>query len=378
MDCIICFCPIELSYISCYNSIICYKKCQTKICQNCAPMLIENALNNNLLPICPANGCKSLYPLNEIKKLGNDTMKNYYQAIYNYLRKDNGEEAQKKNEYKKMLEKLRNERKVFIETHFPISIYMVANIVYQDKLAKLERNKVKRANEKIQNCKKMCFNLTCRGYLYFSENKHICTSCSTEFCKKCEKPLEMFHICKKDDIESVTFINSLVKCPKCQFPIQKSEGCRNMTCSNCSTNFDYITGNIGGGGSFNTKIETKTFYKMSHEFNYLSPDLMSLLLEFESKFPSTPNKNYLNTLSHIYHLEEDKEKILKNRENLNDINNINYKILELEKKVVNEYINYNKLKYKNKKYNTIASNIELHLHKKDINKEFLTECVKLI
>ena len=362
MDCLICFCPVETTYISCYNNVERYstKPCQGKVCDECAIHLINYSDNGSILPICPATGCNAIYPSSEIKKLGIESFQKYNNAILKYLVKNNGEDAKKKNEYEKMLSKLRNERKIFVQNHFPAAIYKISSISFPHKLRRLEKSKKEHANEKIKNSKKTCFNLSCHGFLDSSLNDHYeCLTCSTKFCKKCEKILTPIHVCKKEDLESVTFINSLIKCPSCLLPIQKSEGCNGMTCSNCGATFDYATGKLSGHGSFNQKFESRNLYKLTHEFRHIDPSLMNLLLEFESKIPNKPTKTFMSTLTEIYKLEETDVEIIK----------------KYETKLVNQYIAYLKSKYRYKKYIILANKIETHLRKKDVTIEFLQECL---
>ena len=47
----------------------------------------------------------------------------------------------------------------------------------------------------------------------------------------------------EDMFKSETYLTENTKpCPKCNAPIQKSEGCNKMTCNKCNTFFCYICG----------------------------------------------------------------------------------------------------------------------------------------
>jgi hypothetical protein len=88
----------------------------------------------------------------------------------------------------------------------------------------------------------------------------------------------------------------MVKCPGCQLPVFKNEGCNHITCSVCSTNFDYHTGESGGSGSHNHKIVIKNdiHYKLSDLYKDKIPvQVFERLLLVEAIKPKTINKNTL-------------------------------------------------------------------------------------
>lgn len=373
--CSVCFCE-ENNFIKCYNSLekYCCTTCESKICFDCFPIYLKSCLDNNLLPLCISNGCGKIFPVSIIKKLGEKHLDMYYKCIYRYLKKSDGEKVNKSNEFENMIQKLRKEKTKFIQDNFPKAIQMTVNIVFKNKLQKLERDKILRANEKIKNMKKMCFNLSCKGFL--DNNK--CTLCDTIFCKDCEKPIKRSeehkrsdtkrsdtHECKEEDLESIKFIKSLSKCPSCNFAVQKSEGCDSMKCTNCDTNFSYSTGEMGGvGNNHNVQIKVRQNYKLSQEFNNIDKDILVLLKKFEDLKPKNPNSNtYFQTLKLIFK----SDKTSNEEESL--------KVKDLKIKAVNQYIYYLQLKYSNKKYVIIESNIEEHLRKKDITLEFLEKCL---
>jgi len=96
-----------------------------------------------------------------------------------------------------------------------------------------------------------CVKEGCRGFL---SQAYKCELCSTYVCKDCmlvktEKNDET-HICKKEDVDSVTLIRKETKpCPKCGIRISKIDGCDQMWCTaeDCGTAFSWISGKIVSG-----------------------------------------------------------------------------------------------------------------------------------
>jgi len=97
-----------------------------------------------------------------------------------------------------------------------------------------------------------CPKMDCSAFV--SIKSGICDICKTKSCTKCWRlkvdENDKKHECNKDDIDSAKYIHSLTKlCPGCSTPIQKSQGCNQMWCTNCHTAFDWeslriVTGNI--------------------------------------------------------------------------------------------------------------------------------------
>ena len=62
-------------------------------------------------------------------------------------------------------------------------------------------------------------------------------------CQLCEKPL--LEAESADEIEDWLKESKAMKCPKCKFYVEKTEGCNHMTCK-CSTEFCYLCGIVFG------------------------------------------------------------------------------------------------------------------------------------
>jgi len=297
-DCLICFCPIEKNetIYSCASQF-----CSSTTCQDCTESLIIYSEGEGLLPKCPSKDCKSYYILSGMNGLSAKAIHTYQKACLSYFLKDRGEEVKKKIQQEKILEKLRQERKQFIQSTFPEAVALVADITFSSKLRRLEKQKSILVQHKVNNANRTCMNVTCNGFL---DKDFICMTCQTIFCRHCEKSLKAGHLCQDADIESLKFISDLVKCPKCKLPVIKASGCDSITCSHCQTNFLYSTGKEGGHGSTNAKInlDIKSKIRLSTIFRELvSTEVLQLLLQIELFEPAeltqdvilTPLKNYL-------------------------------------------------------------------------------------
>ena len=111
-------------------------------------------------------------------------------------------------------------------------------------------NGVKKSTERREFIMK-CVKEGCRGFL---SQAYKCELCSTYVCKDCMIPKseknDDDHVCKKEDIESVTLIRKETHpCPKCGIRISKIDGCDMMWCTadGCGTAFSWMTGKIASG-----------------------------------------------------------------------------------------------------------------------------------
>lgn len=78
----------------------------------------------------------------------------------------------------------------------------------------------------------------CRGFV---ENG-VCGLCHIGVCLRCREQLQEGHVCKIENIQSITMLMTDSKpCPKCCATIHRTEGCNHMFCTNCRTHFDWNT-----------------------------------------------------------------------------------------------------------------------------------------
>lgn len=324
-ECLICFCPSEDAEFSCGDPL-----CKAITCGECTPSLIEYSKNEGLIPKCCSDKCNSYYLLSSLTnphkidtnytKLETVVFENYYKAVLDYMMRDKGEQVQKKMEQDVILKRLRKERIKFIKETFQPAIAKVANLTFASKIRRLEKQRTKMIAEKMNSSHRTCMNLYCNGHL---DEKLSCMSCMSKFCEKCEKLISQDgkHSCRREDVESISFINNMIRCPECKLPVHKDVGCDSITCSNCGTKFKYSTGERGGHGSNNAVIQLEEKRKLSNIYrdkftvsekagagrfglsrtNRDKIRKMDLLLEIELKEPkAVTEKAMLNTIKMMY------------------------------------------------------------------------------
>lgn len=304
-DCLICFCPIEDFSYTCGDPL-----CMSKTCHECTEALINYSEGEQVIPKCPSEKCNSYYLLSGLKTISNETLKKYNKACLDYMLKDKGEKVQKKMEQDKILERLRKERMQFIQENFPPAIALVATLTFGTKMRRLEKQRTQAIAEKMNASHRICMNLYCNGHL---DDTLTCMTCTTKFCQKCEKILKDGHKCRKEDIDSIEMINDMIHCPECKLPVFKDVGCDSITCSNCNTLFKYSTGERGGHGSSNAKIQLEVKRKLSFMYREeLNDDLaVELLLQIESKEPPVLTETGIMNAIKLLYQTKDTEKAAK-------------------------------------------------------------------
>ena len=234
--------------------------CQSKVCGDCFKYLTDFCSKNIIIPTCPL--CKAYYLESDIvKRKDPELLKDYRKILFLAFKKQNSKSIDEFVKYKMAIEKVRMDKIDFINKKFPIAIkLLIDQTSYAKKLKIIEKNNsnfLKRAQDSL---KQKCYTNLCHGFI---NEKNICNLCEKEFCKDCESQIKKneIHTCKKEDVESVLFIKSIIKCPNCNVSITKSDGCNDMTCAVCNTNFIYTNGQISGGGNHgkNTKVDLKNF-----------------------------------------------------------------------------------------------------------------------
>ncbi|ALN37629.1 NTPase/helicase [Ranavirus ambystoma1] len=113
-----------------------------------------------------------------------------------------------------------------------------------------------------------------------------CSVCGCTECADCKALMNINkpHTCKAEDLESVKAMDSnYVKCPECKKSVEKIDGCNDMTCAYCSTNFNYRTGLKQRGGSHNRIYLTHHQNLLSVKFQRsLSPSTLDALKRLET------------------------------------------------------------------------------------------------
>lgn len=268
MECCICLDSSNTLGIRC--------TCGYNICIECMESYLNFCLNEyQTLPKCANSKCNLEFYYKQIPK---NFLEIYNQLVFNYLKRTPDLEIKINN--RELITRLIIQKRNLIEEIFPKSIGLIAEIAFSKKM-----KKVKIPNTK-NNSKKKCFNMFCnRGFL---NEKLECNTCFEKFCPDCEQILSIDHICTQEDIETVNYLKTIVKCPNCDTKIIKSDGCDHMTCSVCKTKFEYLNGQIGGHGSHNPEIKLKDVnsYKLSERLRgKYSNEIVEKIIEIENSPP---------------------------------------------------------------------------------------------
>lgn len=291
MSCIICLFPIDGEKFSCSNP-----SCHEVFCDECLIALIKYSTEEVLLPICPSRNCQQILLLCDVKalaKMDKSLVQQYEKCCLQFFLKTDGDGVKQKLQEKQLMEQLRKDRQQFITQTYPEPIALIASISFKNKLTKLEKEKQKITKEQELLNKRKCMNGQCSGYL---DDDFCCTLCDTTFCTKCEKKIGKKHECKKEDLDSVSIVNDMIRCPGCRLPVFKNVGCNHITCSNCDTKFEYTTGEISEHGSQNAKLNIDLNMIKPLSFTHkdkLSKDAYDLLVNVESKKPKEITKDII-------------------------------------------------------------------------------------
>lgn len=277
MNCLICF---ERKNKNDIQLSCCNKHCNSIVCSDCIISFIKYSVKENQMIMCPDINCKSLILHSEIEKLPIDIRNMYYITCVSYIKNINIDSINKIQSLNNAVEKLRAEKLTFITKEYPKAITSIIKIAMKNSLNKTNKNNKAKIQEILQNNKK-CFNILCNGTL---NSNYECITCEIVYCKICEIKKTDNHTCKQDDIDSLTFINSLVKCPKCKFPVIRSYGCDMITCSVCRTHFNYNTGEQTTVGNHNAheQFVVKKNLTLNDRYNGLySSEIMILLIKIQ-------------------------------------------------------------------------------------------------
>lgn len=284
-SCIICFNTSNQMH-HCSNS-----HCHDTYCRECLMLLIDFCVEEKVMPQCPSRHCQSDLILNDLKGLNKTYIDKYCQLCLDYFMNNHKKQINHELQEKEVITRLINEKRQFLEETYPAAIALVATVVFDYKYRQMDKQKEKIKQTLQKN--RPCFHTTCSGYL---DNDYKCLSCQHLFCKQCEHQLTHHHQCKQVDVDCVNMIKNMVKCPGCQLPVFKNVGCNHITCSSCGVKFDYTTGQIGGSGSHNTKINIKknVDYKLSDLYKETLPtSCQEKLLVIEASKPRVMSFNTL-------------------------------------------------------------------------------------
>lgn len=352
VECTICFELVTKETVKCKN-----KSCKTILCVDCTTEYFKVNLTDNKIPLCPNQKCNEYYLFSDIKHI-EELQQIYAKCCFNQLVVKHGDKAKKNVEIVNNIENLRRVRGVFIEEKFPLAIGYTATMIMPQKLRKLDKQLSDKMKNQTLNAKRTCMNLICSGFL---DEDFVCLSCGAEFCDKCEKIKGKKHKCKNEDVESVSSIKEMIHCPECHLPIIKSQGCNNMTCANCGSNFKYDTGESGGSGAHGvSKIDAP---KKKRSLLQLYPDnkyscYFSQIEALEPK--TTSDKTFTNILEAFY-------------KNSNESNSSSLKI-----KLAMVFETHIILLYTNKRFHEAINNLEREINNNTLNKKYIKQLITLL
>lgn len=247
-SCLICCCGSEVPLKTC-SSV----DCDSKICTECLERFLEIGARERTTPRCLATGCSALFLRSVLP------MPVYDLALFRGLLRDPqlNEDTRFHDQQHRLREQLINEREKFLETSFPESIRRAVHIMYGSELRKVHKSNLETMRRLGERETKRCFRVFCKGFMRLEQEKWTCALCDSVFCSRCESGHEEPHQCRPEDRASVEWKNSLPQCPKCHQTIEKSDGCDNMTCAVCQTNFSYSTGERTVAGNHGASIPVR-------------------------------------------------------------------------------------------------------------------------
>jgi len=328
-SCVICFDDLTDKVYSC-----CDRLCTGRICESCLIDLLNFSHNNNILPKCPLTACQAIFTLKQISTLDKSHIQKYMKTCVNALMSKDSDKVSKQKSYDELIENMRKQKFEFIENKFPPAIRLAAELCHKPKIRKVNTGNLKNAIDQVEKTKRLCMNTFCNGRI---NDNYECLSCLTRFCKMCEKrlgedeisatendlvptfvdrrikkkrelvdrpynaKLKVAHPCKPEDIASVAEIRKMIKCPQCNISVEKADGCNSITCANCQTNFDYLSGEkcVAGnhGKSKFIKVLDKILPTISHkEFFEKNPEMMDIMVQIELLSPSSPEDKMISLL----------------------------------------------------------------------------------
>ena len=302
-NCPICFEENLNDVVQCLNN-----NCKCIICIDCMIEYFNTCVKDTSKPLCIF--CKYYIVAESIINHNKSLIIAYGNLLINYFRNDKSNiNDLMKN---KTIDNFVKKKKENFRTTIPNVVNIIANILWSDELNNLNVAQNKFIKETIEDSienivfVRNCFNSKCVGKLTI---KFHCITCDTLFCEKCEKKKDLkSHICKEIDLKSVELISKFTKCPKCFLPVEKNGGCDAMTCPQCETNFNMVTGLIFEFGSDSEFKIKKQKVKISFwdEFSPISENENFLMLLSSIDYLDNYYEKYLNILYDIEKLDIEK------------------------------------------------------------------------
>lgn len=351
MECAICYNNEDSHCINC-------KSCNSNVCRDCMREYITHALNDlNITPFCP--NCKNEYLYDSF--LPGRTRSLYVTFLWNYIKRNDSITFTKKLSTDDVISQIRREKLNFLN-EMPPCIKLMTELIFRKEYNEVVNINMKIVDERIaklekelnpeNNTKRRCLSGICSsGRLSTNERgDYSCNSCFSNFCSKCEKKIYQNHVCNEEDLISIAEISKLPKCPNCNVHVEKIDGCNNITCAYCKTNFDYISGQISEYGNHETYTATyNTTYNLTRE---LKGKYSKQILDMIEKFENDKETLSYNDLQPFFEIENptDRNRIemfkiyTKIKQTMARIKIHNEKLLQIRKLHIDEELTINSLR----------------------------------
>jgi hypothetical protein len=244
--CLVCLCESGVTRCSEFG-------CHTGVCTDCLQRYVDMCLKDDMIPRCISPECNGMY----YRSVCHGFEEVYDLALYRGLLKDPAlHDATRAKEARRiLLRHVIDERRRFLTTHFPHAIRRAVELLYDTELRKVEAAQ-RRVLESAAVVTRGCFRACCTGTMtVLPGGQWVCGLCESVFCATCEDRVGPgTHECTPDEAASVEWKKALPQCPRCSQPIEKSSGCRFMTCAVCQQNFDYTTGVPSAAGNHGASV----------------------------------------------------------------------------------------------------------------------------
>lgn len=297
-ECSICYTDAEDGFLKC-------KICSTAMCVECCVVYFRCSKEEKMIPRCIK--CQSTFYISTIKNI-KELVNSYLECIKGYFDLQQGDDIRKIIEISSIVEKMRKEKVLFINTKFPKAVLLTVKLCMTKEMISINKNEKKRLELEQKQAIKKCFIMSCKGSL---NSDFKCMLCMTNFCNKCERKLKNGHKCLKEDLESMEEMKKTVKCPECGIPSFKYVGCEMMTCPSCKTNYHYSSGEKtqhGNPHNADIKIENNRKISIIYEKELKEKELLELVIKIENLDILPHNKKVITTL--LIKLDVDKSKEL--------------------------------------------------------------------
>jgi hypothetical protein len=248
MDCSICFSAEELC-IKCSRF-----NCDLSVCKDCLNRMIEYCHDNfKTMPCCVGEKCAGEFLHNQIAFVLSDANATKYAEICRKRldeidetsRKTRNEKDAVKRATKKLVETFAAEARARLTIVSPAIAQLIVISGLETKMTAIKKRNAKRVAEvTAKQAQAKCISFACKGSLVADDGAaySTCDRCSIRVCEKCKCVFGTRHECKRSELESAAALAEIAKCPRCNVPAVRGEGCVFITCPYCNVNFDSNSG----------------------------------------------------------------------------------------------------------------------------------------